>query len=86
MLKIKNKKERLKTNLHHLLRDDLFWAKFKNAEPSQSFIARMASARSRVTIPRKDALINFIDTYRYITKDDRSDKDIMLWLLSDKED
>lgn len=78
-------KRRQNTNLFKLLNNDLFWMKYKNAETSQYNIQRMREARTKIYIPQKP-LDWFVKTYKFITWDKRSDKKVLMWLLSESED
>ena len=87
-MKIKpiKKEKRLKLNLFRIIRDDLFWKKYTYAEISPNKIITMRNARSKLVIPRKQAIKSFIDTYKYISWDTRDEQEIFFWLLSETEE
>lgn len=84
MWKTKKDNKRLQTNFFKLLKDDLFWKKYTLVEPSFYNIRRMREIKSKLTIPRsKEFLLQFVETYKIISKDDRDNLDILMRLFTD---
>lgn len=82
MLTKKEKTRRLKTNFLKLIRDDLFWKKYCLCEPSFYNISRMREYRTKLLLPqRKKFLEDFVTTYKLITKDTRTNEDVLIWLF-----
>ena len=80
----KDYNKRLQTNFFKLLNDDLFWKKYTFAEPSFYNIRKMRELRAKIIIPRsKEFLMQFVETYKMITKDNRDNLDILIWLFTD---
>lgn len=80
----KEKIPRKNIKLFQLLNDQEFWFKFTNVSLSPYRIKILREYRTKYLVPSKKLLKWFIeDDYKYITKDDRETKEIILDLLSE---
>ena len=76
-------KKRENIKLFKLLNDEIFWVKFCAFCLSPYAMGRLREYRTKKNIPGKKLMKTFIETYKYIEKDDRNYNDIILDLLSE---
>ncbi len=69
-----------------LLNDKEFWEKFKRVCLSQYRIDLFSNYKTTMRIPGRKTLESFIEQdYKFMTWDERSTRDIMLYLLSEEK-
>lgn len=85
LLRTEELEKRKNMKFFKLLHDEDFWERLNLVSLSSYRISRLREYRTKMLIPSKKFLSDFInEDYRLITKDERETREIILDFLSDK--
>lgn len=85
MIEKEKKNQRKNIYFFQLLNDELFWFRYQNICLKPYTLNRLRECRTKYQIPGKKVFNNFIEDYKFLTNDTRSNIEIKKELLSIKE-